>query len=147
MGKSAAMAKAKSKTKAVVTKVKTVAKIKEIRANTKAVAAAKKEQKVEDTQEKDTEELTEKNVGKHNVDTLIQKLKSGQLEDDKFLSQLDNKQKMVLWKRFEVARTKNTGAADQWNSLKQLGRGQQKDAKKKCCCSRSSSTGRAAKAT
>ena len=141
------MAKAKSKTKAVVTKVKTVAKIKEIRANTKAVAAATKEQKVEDTQEKDTEELTEKNVGKHNVDTLIQKLKSGQLEDDKFLSQLDNKQKMVLWKRFEVARTKNTGAADQWNSLKQLCRGQQKDAKKKCCCSRSSSTGRAAKAT
>ena len=102
---------------------------------------------MEDTQEKDTVELTEKNVGKHNVDTLIQKLKSGQLEDDKFLSQLDNKQKMVLWKRFEVARTKNTGAADQWNSLKQLGRGQQKDANKKCCCSRSSSTGRAAKAT
>ena len=142
------MAKAKSKTKAVVTKVKTVATDSKKKGNnTKAVAAATKEQKVEDTQEKDTEELTEKNVGKHNVDTLIQKLKSGQLEDDKFLSQLDNKQKMVLWKRFEVARTKNTGAADQWNSLKQLGRGQQKDAKKKCCCSRSSSTGRAAKAT
>jgi hypothetical protein len=132
MGKSAAMAKAKSKTKAVVTKVKTVAKDSTKKGNnTKAVAAATKEQKVEDTQEKDTEELTEKNVGKHNVDTLIQKLKSGQLEDDKFLSQLDNKQKMVLWKRFEVARTKNTGAADQWNSLKQLGRGQQKGAKQK----------------
>ena len=46
------------------------------RINTKAVAEATKEQKVEDTQEKDTQELTEKNVGKHNVDTLIQKLKS-----------------------------------------------------------------------
>jgi hypothetical protein len=64
--------------------------------NTKAVAEATKEQKVEDTQEKDSEELTEKNVGKHNVDSLIQKLKSGQLEDEKFMSQLDNKQKMVL---------------------------------------------------
>ena len=115
--------------------------------NTKAVAEATQEQKVEDIQEKDTEELTEKNVGEHNVDTLIQKLKSGQLEDEKFLSQLDNKQKMVLWKRLEVARTKNTAAADQWSSLKQLGRGEQKDATNKCCCSRSSSTGRAAKAT
>jgi hypothetical protein len=38
---------------------------------------------------------------------------------------------MVLWKRFEVARTKNNAAADHWSSLKQLGRGEQKDAKKK----------------
>ena len=115
--------------------------------NTKAVAEATKEQQFEDTHENHTEELTETNVGKHNVDTLIQKLKSGQLEDEKFMSQLDSKQKMVLWKRFEVARSKNNSAADHWNSFKKMGRGEQKDAKKKCCCSRTSSTGRAAKAT
>ena len=94
MGKSAAMAKAKAKTKAAVTKVKTVAKDPPKKGNnTKAVAETTKEQKVEDTQDKDAQELTEKNVGKHNVDSLIQKLKSGQLEDEKFMSQLDNKQK------------------------------------------------------
>ena len=141
------MAKAKAKTKAAVTKVKTVAKDSKKRNNTKAVAEATKEQKVEDTQEKDAQELTEKNVGKHNVYSLIQKLKSGQLEDEKFMSQLDNKQKMVLWKRFEVARTKNNAAADHWSSLKQLGRYENKDAQNKCCCSRTSSMGRAAKAT
>lgn len=117
MGKVLAMSVAKTK-KAAAAKVKTVASV-----TTKDKAA-------EDSA-CEALELTEKNVGKHNLDSLVKKLKSGELEDEKFMAQLDNKQKMALWKRLEVGRSKHPTAGDQWCALTKLGRGDNKDGKKR----------------
>ena len=75
-----AMSKAKTTKKVAAAKVKTVASV-----TTK--------EKVAEDSAFEALELIGKKVGKHNLDSLVKKLKSGQLEDEKFMAQLDNKQK------------------------------------------------------
>ena len=76
-------------------------------------------------------ELTSEALKQHDLNTKIDMLKTGECGDHTFMESLDPKEMMACWKRFEFGRSKSDVAKEHWDAMKTLGRGENKDQKKR----------------
>ncbi len=79
--------------------------------------------------------LTAETLEQRDLQTKINMYKSGKVGGDHFLASLAPNDQQACWKRFEFHRAKSQEASSAWGELKQVGRGHNKDQKKKGCCS------------
>ena len=76
-------------------------------------------------------ELSKANLEKHELDEKIKMFREGSISGSQMLEACTQKQQQAAWKRFEHGRNVTPDAKEQWESFKDMGRGDGKDAKKK----------------
>jgi hypothetical protein len=76
-------------------------------------------------------ELTSEALKAHDLNTKIDMLKTGKCGDHTFMESLDTKELTACWKRFEFGRSKSDVAKEHWDAMKTMGRGENKDQKKR----------------
>lgn len=95
----------------------------------KCMKSAKNDEREDSDDEQ--EPLTAAAIEKRGLNQKIDLLKKGKIDDKGFLDSLNPKDTQACWKRFEFGRGKNPEARDAWDDMKKLGRGENKDQKKR----------------
>jgi len=76
-------------------------------------------------------ELTPGTLKQHDLDTQLQLLQEGQLDETAFFNSLSDQQKQACWKRFEHGRSIHPQASQDWSELGKTGKGSGQHQKKR----------------
>ena len=76
-------------------------------------------------------ELTEEALRKHDLKSKLELWKHGKADDETLKKSLTPPETQACWMKFEFHRGKLQKAVEEWEGLRQLGRGQNKDQKKR----------------